>query len=315
MAYRLPSRPAHRDAVAGAHVGDDTVADRQVEVGREASRGPACRGHDPQPVEQTGLVAVERGVRDEIATGRPDRGQDVVAGGDLLEVAAEVDGVHVRLAVEVAILIGVADDRQPGAVRRPVEAADVPRAVRQLRRLPAIGRHDEDVLVPAVAIADAVVLVIERARDSHHGRAPHLVAAFRGTRVVHHAVRIGHHGAEERDVSAVRRPDGRADALRKRGQLPRPAALEVEHEDLVGGAPLADESKPAAVGRPLRTVIVALPDACLDRLGVEHPAHHDAALVAARLGVRPPQLVRDVLAVRAQADVVQPAEPVDVFGS
>jgi hypothetical protein len=62
-------------------------------------------------------------------------------------------------------------------------------------------------------------------------------------------------------------------------------------------------------------VVVALSDTCLDRLGIEHPADDDAALVAACLGIRPPQLVRDVFTARAKADVVQPAEPVDVFRS
>ena len=267
--------------MAGAHVGDDTVADREVEVGGDASRSPACGRHDPQSIEKSGLVAVERGVRDDVATRRPNRRHDVVAGRDLLEVAAEVHRVQVGLAVQVAFLVGVAGDHESRAVRRPIEAADVPRAVGQLRRLPAISGHDEDVLVPAVAVADAVELVIERARDTGHGRTPNLVASFRRTRVVHHAVRVGDHGAEERDVRAVRRPHRRAGALRQRAQLPRPAAPEVEHEDLVSGATLADERKPAAVWRPLGPMIVTLADACLDRLGVEHPAHHDAALVAA----------------------------------
>ena len=148
------ARPAHRHAVAGAHVADDSVADSQVEVGRDASRSPARRGHGPQPVEQTGFVAIQRAVRDDVTARRPDRRHDVVAGRNLLEVAAEVDRVDVRLAVQVAILVGVAGDHEACAVRRPVEAADVPRAVGQLRRLPAVGGHDEDVLMPAVAVAD-----------------------------------------------------------------------------------------------------------------------------------------------------------------
>ena len=174
----------------GPHVADHTVADREVEVGGDASRRPARRGHDPHPVEQTGLVAVERAVRDDVAARRPDRRHDVVAGRDLLEVAAEVDRVQVRLTVQVAILVGVTGDHQSRAVRRPVEAADVPRAVGQLRRLPAVGGHDEDVLVPAVAVADSVVLVIERAGDACHRRAPNLVAALGGTRVVDHTIRF-----------------------------------------------------------------------------------------------------------------------------
>ncbi len=52
----------------------------------------------------------------------------------------------------------------------------------------------------------------------------------------------------------------------------------------------------------------------VDGLWVEQAPHHDPAAVLSRAGIRPPDLIRDPLAIWTQANVVDPAESVKIFG-
>src|SRR6266566_2363526 len=146
----------------------------------------------PSPTARSRLAVMHRGVPPVAGTThiRSSRPASSPLSALYAMTSPRGDQIGDTMSKPVAILVGVSGDHQSRAVRRPVEAADIPRAVGQLRRLPAVGGHDEDVLVPAVAVADSVVLVIERAGDACHRRAPHLVAALGGTRVVDHTIRF-----------------------------------------------------------------------------------------------------------------------------
>jgi hypothetical protein len=62
--------------------------------------------------------------------------------------------------------------------------------------------------------------------------------------------------------------------------------------------------------------MISARSACgLDRLGLEQPAHHDPASVLSRLCIRPAELIGDAFAIATQADVIDPAKSIKVFGS
>jgi len=216
--------------------------------------------------------------------------------------------------LQVGIWLRVAGDDKLGAVRRPVEPGHVPCPAGQLRNVTAVCRHYKQMVVTAVDEALAVVLVIEAAGDSRDWSPPQLIPAFRRSGVVDDRVRIAQDRADEGDLASVSGPRRAGGALRQRCQLAGVArASHVENEDLVHRAAPAHESHAAAVGRPFRRVIPPRTRRCVHRLWLQQATYDDAAPILARLGVRPSELVSDPFPIRAQPDVVDPAEPVKIF--
>ena len=231
-----------------------------------------------------------------------------------MAVARKVDEIQIQLALQVGAGLGVSGDDQPGAVRRPVEAGDIPHALRQLSDLSTGGRHHEEVVIPAIGEALAVMFVIKTARDSGDRHPPYLLLAFGRPRVVHDSVRIRQDSADERNPASIRGPRRGRGAFGNRGQLPRLApAGDVDDEELVRRAHPADEGEPASVRRPLGRVVAPRTARGLDRLGLEQTAKHHPASVLSRFGVGPGKLVRDALPVVAQPDVVDPSKTIKVF--
>ena len=189
--------------MARAHVVDDAVVDRLVEVSSQAARSSAGDRHDPHAFQQADVQAVRCDKRDHVALGRPDRRAQVEAASEPHEIRLQVDEVQVQLALQVGARFRVAGDHQARAVRRPVEIADVPRTVGQLLRISARGRGDEQVVHPAVDITASVVLVVEPAHHARDRRPTKLVAALGRSRVVHHRIRVGQHRPQKRDSLAV----------------------------------------------------------------------------------------------------------------
>src|SRR5438094_1280569 len=223
--------------------------------------------------------------------------------------------IDVQYALQFATCLCVTRHDQPRAVGRPVEVADVPGSIGALLHVPARGRNGEEVVIAPVHVAAAVVLVVEAADDAGHRRAAQLLAGFGGSRVVDDGAGVGQHGAQERDALAVGRPPGHADSVRDEAQLLRWApGRDIEHEELVGSAHLADERDAAAVGRPLGGMVPEDARGRLDRFGVEKAADDDTGPILSRRRVRPADLVGDALAVGAEADVIDPAETVKIFG-
>src|SRR6202040_2787903 len=89
------ARPADADAVTGAHVGDEAVADREVEARGQRSSFTTGGGHDPQPLQPSRVFACQRHIGDEIAARRPGRRGQVVAGQHLVHPTCEVHRVKV----------------------------------------------------------------------------------------------------------------------------------------------------------------------------------------------------------------------------
>src|SRR6266851_3915513 len=169
-------------------------------------------------------------------------------------------------------------------------------------------------VVTAVDEALAVVLVVEATGDSRNGRPPQLIPAFRRSGVVDDRVRIGQDRADESDLASVPGPGRAGGALRQRRQLAGIArACHVENEDLVNRGAPAHESYALAVRRPFRRVIPPRTRRGVHRLRLQEAPDDDAAPILARLGVRPAELVSDPLPIRAQPDVVDPAEPIKIF--
>ncbi len=204
--------------------------------------------------------------------------------------------------MQVGIWLRVAGDDKLGAVRRPVEPGHVPCPAGQLRNVAAVCRHYKQMVVTAVDEALAVVLVVEAAGDS------------RDWSVVDDRVRIAQDRADEGDLASVPGPRRAGCALRQRRQLAGVTrACHVENEDLIHGAAPAHESHAPAVGRPFRRVIPPRTRRCVHWLWLQEATYDDAAPILARLGVRPSELVSDPFPIRAQPDVVDPAEPVKIF--
>ena len=155
--------------------------------------------------------------------------------------------------------LGVADDDQPRAVGRPVETGDVPRAAGQLRGVAARRRHHEQVVIAAVDVA-AGRRACSRARRATRAtgvrRSCSRFSGGRGSSTTR--VRVATAPCR-RTRCACRRATRRARrALGQRAQLHAARRRRsVEHEELVGGAELADEGEAAAVGRPLGRMIAS----------------------------------------------------------
>ena len=167
----------------------------------------------------------------------------------------------------------------------------------------------------AVGVALPVVLVVQPAHDSRHRRSAELLAAFGRPGIVHHRVRVGEDRADECDSAAVGRPRRSRSAFGQSAQLlSSSAGGDVEDEELVRGADPADECELAPIRRPFRRVVAQHAASGPDRFRVEQPPHHDPAAVLPRARVGPADLIRDPLAVAAQANVVDPAKAIEVVG-
>ena len=308
-------RPHDPGRMPGAHVVDHAVVHRLVEVGGEAARTAAGEGHHPQPLEQADVEAVRGDEGDQVALRGPDRRAQIEAAAEPYPIGLDVDEVEVQLPLKVGPRLRVAGDDEAGAVGRPVEVGDVPRAVGELPGIAACRRHTEEVVVATVDVTPAVVLVVETAHDPGDRRSPDLLTALRRPRVVDHRVGVREHGAEESDAFTVWRPLRHAHAVRNRAELPRRSAGgDIEREQLIDRAHPAHERDAAAVGRPLRRVVAKDAGGRLHRLRVEQPADDDTTSILPGSRVCPAHLVGDTLAVRTEADVVDPAETVEVFG-
>src|SRR6202022_1571308 len=95
---------------------------------------------------------------------------------------------------------------------------------------------------------------------------------------------------------------------------PGEARRNVDHKELVGGPDLADEGEHPAIRRPFRRVVATRAGARRERLRIEQSPDHDAALVLPRSPVRPADLICDSLAVSSEANMVYPAEQIEIFG-
>ena len=307
-------RPHHARAVARAHVGDEAVADRLIEADGEASLVAATSRHDPQALQQARVEPVGGDERDHVAARRPRRRAEIEPAHQLGTPGREVDHVEVEGPLQVGVGLRVARHDELFAVRRPVEPGHVPGSARQLCNVATGRRHYEQMVVAAVDEALAVVLVVEAACDPGDRGASQLIPAIGWPGVVHDRVGIAQHRADESDLSSIARPQRAPGALGQRRQLAGVTrARHVQHEDLVDRAAAAHEGHPAAVGGPLGRMISPRTGGGVHRLCLEQAPDDDAASILARLGVRPAQLVRHSLAVRAEPDVVDPAKPIKVF--
>ena len=276
VAFACPREPC---SMPGPHVVDDAVADRLVEVRGQASRAVAVERHDPESLQQSRIHAGGGEEGDEVASRRPRRRSQVKAPAEVLAISRQVDQVEVELELQVGAGLGVAGRDKPGAVGRPAVPRDIPSPARQLGNVAATRGHYEEVVIPAVDVALAVVLVLEPPHDPGNRRPADLVAALGRSRVVHHRFRVREDRADEPDPASVRRPLRAGGAFGDRAELASVAGGEVEHEQLVGRADPADERQPAAVRGPFGRVVSPRAAGGLDRLGLEQPADDDAASV------------------------------------
>src|SRR3989442_1566522 len=126
----------------------------------------------------------------------------------------------------------------------------------------------KSVVISAIGVALPVVLVVKLAHDPRHWGAAQLLAAFGGSRIVHHPIRVREDGADECDSASVRRPRRRRSAFGHGAQLlSSSAGGDVEDEELVRGPDPADEGELAPVGRPLPREFAQHAPRDPDRLG------------------------------------------------
>ena len=201
IAFRGPSDSGR---VPGAHVVDDAVIHRLVEVSGQAAGAAAGQGHDPKSFQQADVESIRGDERDQVTLGRPDRGAQIEAASKPDPSGVEVDEVEVQLALQVGARLGVAGDHDAAAVRRPVEVGYVPGSVGELLDLAARGRDAKQVVVPAVHVTATVVLVVEAAYDPRDWSAAQLLPTLRWPRIVDHAVSVGEHRPQEGDPLSIR---------------------------------------------------------------------------------------------------------------